>query len=938
MKKQTQTGKIAIIACGVLAPDIRHVADQIGLTAEMVFLKGGLHDEPNKLRASLQEKIDEISVKGTYQRIIVGYGICGRGTIGITARDIPLVIPRVHDCIALLLGSDAEYKKQFRSYPGTYYISPGWILEKVQPASQDEKLSAWDAMRDMDQLEKTYGPEKAKHISDFLNSWKKNYQRAAYIDSPGKNQQHACNHAQTMAEQFGWVFEQLPGSSRLFVKMLTATESDADLLVVPPHFVTEYDPLEEKLNALPESDPSSRWLKNQHRLFEQQSPDEKPVRIGLGIDAGGTFTDVVIYDFHSQMVLESAKALTTPWDFGQGIEAALVQLSDENRGKVELVGISTTLATNAIVEGRGQNVGLLVMPPYGLYDPAQFDHNPKALIEGRMDIDGREIAAVDHVQVRSAADEMIRRSSVRAFAVSGFASTVNPAHELEVKKILREHTGLPVTCGHELSEMLNFRTRATTAVLNTRIIPILENFLDRMSNTLDKLGIDAPIMVVKGNGTLMSLSVALERPVETILSGPAASAAGARALTQLDNALVVDIGGTTTDTAALRNGAVRTCPTGTSVGGYHTHVQALDMRTKGLGGDSLLKLNRGELTIGPGRVVPACSAASKYPGYDHAQQWTKTRLDHYYADTRAMQIACLSQHTEPADLTERDRAIIEALKERPRSLDELAHLTGTETWSLLSLKNLREHNLIEISGPTLTDLLHVRGDFRKWDVKAAKTACQMAAALAHQTPEGFAEFGIARFEQLLCEELLKKLLDEYIDPDAIQDEDAADKLIQLWLKPPAIKDIAVRFTASIPVIGIGAPVGHVLPESAKRLETDVIIPPYAGVANALGAVCTQVCIHRHLRISPAEDKGYIIEGLAGQAFSDFDQASLYAHEKLIEQVKSDALRSGTSCSTIETVTHDDVITTARGTDLFLGRTVTAKVTGRPDLNLLKKLS
>ncbi len=935
---QDRDNKVAIIACGVLAPDIRHVAEQIGMTAEMVFLKGGLHDEPNKLRAALQEKIDELSAEDTYQRIIIGYGICGRGTIGIAARNTPLVIPRVHDCIALLLGSDAEYKKQFRSYPGTYYISPGWMIEKVQPASQDEKISAWDAMRDMDQLEKTHGPEKAQHVTDFLNSWKKNYQRAAYINSPGKNQKHACDHAKQMADQFGWLFEELPGSSRMFVKMLTAAESDADLLVVPPHCVTEYDPLEEKLNALLESEKSSRWLRDQKRVFEQESPDEKPVTIGLGIDAGGTFTDVVIYDFHTKSVVESAKALTTPWDFGQGIEAALVQLSDENRRRVELVGISTTLATNAIVEGRGQNVGLLVMPPYGLYDPAQFDHNPKALIEGRMDIDGREIAPIDPGQVIEAADRMIQKGGVRAFAVSGFASTVNLAHELEVKKILREHTQMPVTCGHELSEMLNFKTRATTAVLNTRIIPILENFLDRMAKTLGKLDIQAPIMVVKGDGTLMSLSVALERPVETILSGPAASAAGARALTNLENALVVDIGGTTTDTAALRNGAVRTCPTGTSVGGFHTHVQALDMRTKGLGGDSLLALFRGVLAIGPGRVVPACSAASKYPGYHHAQQWIKTRLDHYYADSRAMQIACLSQHTEPADLTGRDRAIIEALKERPRSLDELAHLTGAETYTLLGLKNLRDHNLIEISGPTLTDLLHVRGDFCKWDLDAAMTACGINATLSHFELDKFVEFAIERFQQALCEELLKKLLDEYIDPDAIEDEDAADKLIQLWLKPPAIKDIAVRFTASIPVIGIGAPVGHVLPDSVKRLETDVIIPPFAEVANALGAVCTQVCIQRHLRIRPDEDKGFVIEGLAGQVFSDFEDASEFAHERLVEQVKSDAMRSGTSCSTLEMVTNDDVITTARGTDLFLGRTVTAKVTGRPDLNLLKKLS
>lgn len=179
---------------------------------------------------------------------------------------------------------------------------------------------------------------------------------------------------------------------------------------------------------------------------------------------------------------------------------------------------------------------------------------------------------------------MIRRQNVTAFAVSGYAGAVNPAHELAVKQILQDHTGLFVSCGHELSDTLNFETRAVTAMLNARIIPRLKHLLADLEQVLDRFDIAAPIVVVKGDGTLMDAAMAKTRPVETILSGPAASVAGARHLTGRTDALVVDMGGTTTDTAALKNNRVRLNEKGSRVGGRRTHVQALDIRTTGLGG------------------------------------------------------------------------------------------------------------------------------------------------------------------------------------------------------------------------------------------------------------------------------------------------------------------------------------------------------------------
>ncbi len=283
------------------------------------------------------------------------------------------------------------------------------------------------------------------------------------------------------------------------------------------------------------------------------------LKIGLGIDAGGTYTDTVIYDLSKGKTICKSKALTTKWDFTLGIGEAMAGLDQEKLSQVEMVSLSTTLATNAIVEGEGQKVGMIIMPPYGRFEPEDIPYEPKAVISGQLEITGKEISPVDEKEVKGIVRRMVAKDEVKAFAVSGYAGAINPAHELKVKRIIREETGLFVTCGHELSDILNFKTRAHTAMLNARIIPKLAKLLLDLEKVLEKLGIFAPIVVVKGDGTLMSAEMAKERPVETILSGPAASVAGARHLTGLKSALVVDMGGTTTDTAALADGMVSVC-------------------------------------------------------------------------------------------------------------------------------------------------------------------------------------------------------------------------------------------------------------------------------------------------------------------------------------------------------------------------------------------
>ena len=117
-----QKRRICVIACGVLSLDIQRLAQGLDLDISLRFLPGGLHERPAELRRQLQAAIDEVAGVDQYDRIAIGYGLCGQGTVGLQSRGIPLAIPRVHDCIALFLGSDSAYRREFSRFPGTYYI------------------------------------------------------------------------------------------------------------------------------------------------------------------------------------------------------------------------------------------------------------------------------------------------------------------------------------------------------------------------------------------------------------------------------------------------------------------------------------------------------------------------------------------------------------------------------------------------------------------------------------------------------------------------------------------------------------------------------------------------------------------------------------------------------------------------------------------------
>ncbi len=925
-----------VIACAVLALDIKSAAKKLGIDIGVKFLEGGLHDRPNALRAKLQAAIDKVSTSGRCNRIIAGYGVCGRGTVGIKTQDIPLALPKVHDCIALFLGGDAAYRREFKKYPGTYYISAGWYEEKTEPDSQRERSAYYgDKRLNYDELVEKYGKKAAEETFQFLSTWQKNYQRAAFIETGAKLSPKYEKYAREMAQEYDWKYEKITGSQVLIEKLLAAEETTDEILVVPPNHVVEFDPVHSTLSANPiwnvrPSQPDKARI----MVLGSDSSDVKKaacLNIGLGIDAGGTYTDTVIYDVGRSKTVCKSKALTTKWDFTVGIHEALSKLDQEKLRQVEMVSLSTTLATNAIVEGEGQKVGMIIMPPYGRLDPDEIPYEPKVVISGQLEITGKEISAVDETEVKRVVRRMVEKDEVKAFAVSGYAGAINPAHELMVKQIIREESGLFVTCGHELSGILNFKTRAYTAMLNARIIPKLAKLLLDLEKVLEKLGIFAPIVVVKGDGTLISAKMAKERPVETILSGPAASVAGARHLTGLKNALVVDMGGTTTDTAALEDGVVSVCETGSNVGGYKTHVKALEIRTAGLGGDSLIKWENERFSIGPRRVAPIAWMAAMYPGWDRALAFLDTHMNRNVVSTQNMQVLVLTGSADNLALTPQEEKIVTLLKSRPFSINELIKQTGVLLERSLKLGRLEESFIIQRCGLTLTDLLHVTGLFERWNKGAAERICRIFSRLTNMDIPEMAghllDMGIER----LTLELLKRQLDDETDPEALLTCPVCKTLVENLFSGGS-DQYAVRIDLKRPVVGIGAPIHFFLPRAAAVLGAKAILPEDSDVANAIGAITSDIVVKRHMRIIPNQEGGFLIEGLAGaRHFNNFDAADAFARDELGRMVRVLARAAGTSSRVVVLRTEDKISTSANGMQIFMGRSIHAKLTGQPDI-------
>lgn len=370
----------------------------------------------------------------------------------------------------------------------------------------------------------------------------------------------------------------------------------------------------------------------------------------LGIDTGGTNTDCALLDRKTQRLVCSSKAPTTKEQLSLGISHAIDDLDIPSFDDVALVCLSTTLATNAIVEEKGCKTGIILI---GKEPDKPLPTNYCKVIRGKLDIRGRETVTMSEAEIKGAVREMA--SQVEAIAVSGFASVRNPSQELRVKDIIEKECHLPVFCAHQLTGTLGFWERTVTAALNASLVKIICDFITETRSALYQKQITAPMMIVRSDGTLMTESVAKLRPIETILSGPAASILGAKHLTNMDDAFILDMGGTTTDIANLEDGRIKLNADGARVNGWLTRCKAADVSTYGIGGDSDICLNKeGQIQIGPQKVKPSCFSDN------HSTQSGLTPTDilhitgHYVAGDPAASEAALKRFAKELKLADMD--------------------------------------------------------------------------------------------------------------------------------------------------------------------------------------------------------------------------------------------------------------------------------------------
>ena len=572
----------------------------------------------------------------------------------------------------------------------------------------------------------------------------------------------------------------------------------------------------------------------------------------IGLDTGGTFTDAALLDSAAGTVLGTGKSLTTREDLSIGVGGAIARVLegfDGAPGDIGLVSLSTTLATNAVVEGVGGRACLVMIG----FDETVLERadlaralgqDPVIFISGGHNADGTPQARLDEPALRAAIES--GRDGVSAYAVAGHFATRNPEHETRARDMIRELTGAPVTCSHELSSSLGGPRRALTALLNARLINLLDRLVAATESIMAAQGLACPLMVVKGDGSLLQAEFARSRPVETVLSGPAASLAGAAFLAGTKTALVADIGGTTTDIALLQNGAPRLKPDGALVGGWQTMVEAADIRTCGLGGDSEVRpVSRGTgggLTLGPRRAVPLSLLATQWP---EAKEKLAAQLDIAVPmATDGRFVLPLMPNGVPGWLTRSEAKLAAAAIEAgPVAIAEIA---GTQL-ALGAVDRLVSRGLLTLAAFTPTDALHVTGDFAEFDSEAAELGAALMARQKNGIGQPMAATGAVLAGMTLAELHRHSgvaLMDAALAHQGAGEGQAsgnpllADLYRNTGPDDSGIVSLSLRLETGLVALGASAATHY--PHVAARMGVDLTVPDHAEVAGAVGAAAGSV--------------------------------------------------------------------------------------------------
>ena len=642
----------------------------------------------------------------------------------------------------------------------------------------------------------------------------------------------------------------------------------------------------------------------------------------LGIDAGGTFTDLALVSEKDLSVIACAKTPTLredmPATIRRGLDLILANISSDT---IKSVSLATTFATNAIVENRTRTTALILMG----YDKERVEtaikqnrfHTDKVLIvNGAHDTKGNETVPLDLESVKKWLPETV--SQVEAIAVSGYFSVRNPSHELEVKNLINEFSPRTyVTCGHELASDLDAMLRAVTAALNADLIPVVMELLESVELVFKEKNIEVPISIVKSDGTLVGLEWAKLHPIETILSGPAASAVGARHLAKADKlaspSWVVDVGGTTTDIIYLdEKGHPELNPEGAKIGEHRTLIKTIDIYTFGLGGDSrVLPRDRyGMISVGPKRVRPICTEASEFPEITSEM---KKLLDEKNLNVDEPLIINKGREIDAGN--DLEAKVVASVNKTPLTANELI---GEERFSrlwLTKIEEMEDKGLISLSGFTPTDALCVLGKLNKWDSKASRTAAAIITQKCEQA-DSFAKDVCRTVVHNIALNVLRKSFTRAGRPLKAGGE--TEKILSDTLLHKDL--IGPRITPKLDgvIVGAGAPAWAFINEVGEALGTRALLPEYAEVTGAVGAAIGSFYLRHTVLLTPLGNgliRAHLPSGIMD--YENIDDAAKYTVEIMTPWMERRAATAGAAAAEINYERHDEIVTDGVGSVIHL---------------------
>lgn len=663
------------------------------------------------------------------------------------------------------------------------------------------------------------------------------------------------------------------------------------------------------------------------------------MKLGIGIDTGGTYTDAVLYDFETGTILGCAKSLTTKNDLSLGILGAIDGLPTELARQAEVISLSTTLATNACVEDKGGRAKLI------------FFGGNRAVI----DRNGKQYGLPP-------ADEILLEDSCTAFSgeireepdwakfiediFHGFdeldgvgilemnSMKDGGAIEKKAKEIFGKIHDIPVVCGYELFSELNSLRRGASTLLNAGLFPVIREFLESVKKALAIRGIHpSALVIVRSDGSLMSEEFAALRPVETLLCGPAASAIGCTHLTGEKNCIVVDMGGTTTDIALIRDGKPVPIRGGVSIGRWKTFVNGLYVRTFGLGGDTAVHYEGRKLYLEEYRVTPLCVAAAEYPSVTEnlrrmePKKHTRFLYEHY------MLIRDIEDSTR---YTEDEKTLCRVLRERPLPIAEAAASAGKDIYSLRP-ERLIHDGVIQLCGFTPTDVMHLLGDFTKYDAEASRLGAEFIAHNLECSVDDICTRVYDEVKKKMYVNIIKALLENRY-PDYMKNGFNPDVERFILSNYEAGKSgvqnemLSAMFRTEYALVGMGGPIRVFLDDVAKLLGTRAVLPENHEVANALGAIMGNVSVTVSIEIlpdnSPEGTVGHIVYGKDGRTFfKDLPDAIAFARKEAEERAVAEAGNRGAAgeISVTSSSRADDA--EMRDGAVYLGTVVTACASG-----------